>query len=134
MRKTDFEPVQSDDIVESKQLPWFTKILSPLNRMFEYVKEAFDSNIALNNLKIQEIEVTGTMFNLFPKVFPYSVLKTRKEKVKNVVLGQVVFPKFAIPNVVMPLWHEQNQYIVIENIIGLDKDPTFVRLLVFYET
>lgn len=122
MRKPDFEKVLKQDIEESPS--WFTSILEPLNRLFEYINEAFDSNISVANLKAQSLTLSFTA--------PFSQTsfqKTKSGKIFAVFLAQV------LPQTGSTLsWEEINSQITVTSITGLTPGTDYnVKLLALYE-
>lgn len=110
----------------------FEAFAEQLNRLFEYITDAFNSNIALNNLKIQEIEFQANSLNEVT-VFPLKVQKKKTNHVRHVVIGQILWPTGSTPAVTSMIWHEEDKYISIDNILGLTTDICTIRLLAFYE-
>ena len=127
MRKPDFEKVLSQDIEEAPK--WFNQILEPLNRLFEYVKEAFESNISVTNLKLQVIDYQFTA--------PFTTLgfqKTKKDPVQGVYLAQLIKSDGtpAVGNAGFD-WHEANGQIFIDGIYSLGVGTSFkVRFFALY--
>lgn len=122
MRKPDFEKVLKQDIEESPS--WFTYILEPLNRLFEYIQESFDANISISNLKAQSIAYQFTA--------PFtqaSFQKVKSGRVFGVFLAQVLPPAISIVS-----WEEINDQIVITSISGLTSGTTYtLKVLALYE-
>lgn len=127
MRKPDFEKVLQQDVEEAPK--WFYKVLEPLNRLFEYVKEAFESNISVSNLKLQVIDYTFTA--------PFTKLgfqKTKKDPVLGVYLAQIIQSDGtpAVGNAGFD-WHEESGQIFIDGIYSLGVGQDFkVKFFAMY--
>lgn len=120
MRKADFEKVLNADVEKAE--PWFkTNVLEPLNRLFEYVKEAFDSNISVTNLKLQVID-----FSFTAPFVTTSFLKTKPDPVAGVYMAQLIKADGtpSIGNAGFD-WHEAGGQIIIDKIYSLGVGDAF---------
>lgn len=131
--RPDFEKVLKQDVVEAPK--WFGGVLDPLNRLFEYIKEAFNSNISAINLKAQVIEFQSAGFTGFPPAYPLLVVKkTRKGKVVLVVVAQMTLANGGIwDSLSTVIWHEDGDNIFIDNVQGVAGALLNIRLLALYE-
>lgn len=133
MKFPDFERNLKNDSGESPS--WFSGVLENLNRLFDYIYEAFRGNISTENLKVQVIEFQSTGLSGFPPQYPLAVIpKKRRGKVVGVFvcfLQRVDGQVWDSLNTV--IWHEDNDNIIIDNIQGVAGPLLNVRLLALYE-
>lgn len=132
MRKYDFEKVLSQDVEESPT--WFTRVLNPLNRLFEYIKEAFDGNISTQNLKCQVFTLRTAGLGI-PPVYPLAVVKkTRSGNIVAIVVASMFRDDGQVWDVLNTvIWHQDGDNIFIDNVQGLTGVLLNVRLLALYE-
>lgn len=133
MRKPDFEKVLKQDVEESPT--WFSQVLEPLNRLFEYIKEAFDSNISVANLKAQVFTLRTSGITGFPPPYPLAVIKkTRKGNVVAVWVATVFQDNGQIyDSLYTAIWHQDGENIIIDNVQGTAGTFLNIRLFALYE-
>ncbi len=133
MKKPDFEKVLKQDVEESPS--WFSQVLEPLNRLFEYIKEAFDSNISVANLKAQVFTLRTSGIIGFPPPYPLAVIKkTRKGNVVAVWVATVFQDNGQIyDSLYTAIWHQDGENIIIDNVQGTAGTFLNIRLLALYE-
>lgn len=132
MRLPDFEKVLSQDVGDSPA--WFLRVLSPLNRLFEYIKEAFNANISVSNLKAQVFTLRTYGFTA-PPVYPLSVIKkTRKGNIVGVFVCSIYADDGQVwDSLNTVIWHQDGDNIFIDNVKGVTGSLLNVRLLALYE-
>lgn len=133
MRRPDFEKVLSQDVEESPK--WFSRVLSPLNRLFEYIKEAFDANISTMNLKVQVFTLRSTGLSGFPPVYPLAVVKkTRKGDIVGIFVCSIYKDDGQVwDSLNTVIWHQDGDNIFIDNVQGVAGPLLNIRLLALYE-
>lgn len=133
MRKPDFEKVLSQDVEEAPT--WFTRILTPLNRLFEYIKEAFDSNISTQNIKCQIFTLRTSGLTGFPPAYPLAVVKkNRKGNIVAIVVATIFRDDGQVwDSLNTVIWHQDGDNIFIDNVQGAAGVLLNIRLLALYE-
>lgn len=133
MRKPDFEKVLSQDVDEAPT--WFNRVLSPLNRLFEYVKEAFNANISVENLKVQIITLRSSGLSGFPPAYPLAVVKkTRKGNIIAIIVATIFRDDGQVwDSLNTVIWHQDGDNIFIDNVQGVAGPLLNIRLLALYE-
>lgn len=133
MMRPDFEKVLTQDVKDSP--PWFGGVLEPLNRLFEYIKEAFNSNISVINLKAQVIEFQSAGLVGFPPVYPLLVVKkTRKGNIVSITVAKMTRANGDVwDSLSTVVWHEDGENIFIDNVQGVAGALLNIRLLALYE-
>jgi hypothetical protein len=133
MKKPDFEKVLKQDVEESPS--WFSQVLEPLNRLFEYIKEAFDSNISVQNLKVQVITLRSSGLVGFPPVYPLAVVKkTRKGTIIAIIVATIFRDDGQVwDSLNTVIWHQDGENIFIDNVQGVAGPLLNIRLLALYE-
>lgn len=127
MRKPDFERILSQDTDGAPS--WFSIVLEPLNRLFEYIKESFESNISASNLKLQVID--------YQFVAPFTqtrFVKTKSDKVQSVYIAQLRLSDGNPHGGNAGFdWFEENNQIVIDGIYSLGVGNRYnVRFVAMY--
>lgn len=133
MKKPDFEKVLSQDVEDSPT--WFSRVLSPLNRLFEYIKEAFDANISTANLKVQVFTLRTSGLVGFPPVYPLAVVKkTRKGNIVGIFVCTIFRDDGQVwDSLNTVIWHQDGDNIFIDNVQGAAGVLLNIRLLALYE-
>lgn len=127
MKKPDFEKVLKQDVEESPS--WFTSILEPLNRLFEYIYEAFRGNISLENLKVQMITYAFT--TPFVKT---AFKKDRKGKVTALYISQIRTAAGGPQGGGTSMdWLDNNDEIVVEGLYSIGTGSFIIKFMAFYE-
>lgn len=127
MRKPDFEKVLKQDVEGSPS--WFSQVLEPLNRLFEYISEAFRGNISTENLKVQLIT--------YPFSTPFirtSFQKTRKGNVVALFISQIRTSGGGPQGGGTSMdWFDNGDEIVVEGLYSIGVGSFIIKFMAFYE-
>lgn len=126
MRFPDFERILGQD---SKLPDWFKTLWEPINRLLEYIKEAFNGEISVQNCKIQMISYRFTA-PFTQTRFP----KTKKGRVLAVYIAQIRKANFDPQGGGTSLdWYDDGEDIVIQGVYSVGSGEFVINFMCFYE-
>ena len=128
LRKPDFRFIQKNDLGDAPK--WIDGLLDAFNETTQFLLDAFNGNIAVNNLSVQTISLDITA--------PFTstvVAKTKSDKVYTVLIAQVLDTNGNPLGVASGVsWHEDGSTVVIDDIFGLTSSVAYnVTITVLYQ-
>ena len=128
LRKIDVRFLLRNDI--GKDAPtWIESLLYPFNRIIQFLIDAFNGNISVQNLNVQTLEFSVTAPFILTRF-----AKSKGDRVYMVMVAQILKSTGEVVGAPVSIdWFEENNSVVVSNIFGLTTGQSYqCKLAVLY--